>query len=477
MSSVPGSTPNDRTDMLVINPASTNPPPRDPNRHLHHFLLPLQLSQNQKQHKINALIDSGATFNIIDRELVKRLEFSCQPSRYPTSVTGPDGMVFSQVSEECQLQVTIKGHSESLVFEVGNIPSISVVLGRPWLRLHNPYIDWVQDTIMFRSNHCQSNCQQKPTVVIQGVKPTDTQDTVATIDNSKIPLVYRDYSDVFAKENAELLPEHRTFDCGIELVPNASPPPLRKLYQLSKSETDELRTYIQDMESKGFIRKSKSQFGAPVFYVPKKDGSRRLCVDYRGLNAITVKDRYPIPLTKQLLESLSQSTIFTKIDLRSAYHLVRIQPGDEHKTAFRCRYGHYEYLVMPFGLANAPSIFMRLIQQALSEYLDIFAVVYLDDILVYSRNVTDHVPHVRLVLASLRKFQLYAKLEKCDFHQESIEFLGYIISKDGFRMAPSKVKSIAEWPTPMSVKQVQSFLGLANFYRIFIRNFPRFVDL
>ena len=227
------------------------------------------------------------------------------------------------------------------------------------------------------------------------------------------------------------------------------------------------------MESKGFIRKSKSQFGAPVFYVPKKDGSRRLCVDYRGLNAIIVKDRYPIPLTKQLLESLSQSTIFTKIDLRSAYHLVRIQPGDEHKTAFRCRYGHYEYLVMPFGLANAPSIFMRLIQQALSEYLDIFAVVYLDDILVYSRNVTDHVPHVRLVLASLRKFQLYAKLEKCDFHQESIEFLGYIISKDGFRMAPSKVKSIAEWPTPMSVKQVQSFLGLANFYRIFIKNFSK----
>ena len=191
------------------------------------------------------------------------------------------------------------------------------------------------------------------------------------------------------------------------------------------------------------------------------------------MNQVTVKNRYPLPLIPELLDRLSQASIFTKIDLRSAYNLVRIRPGDEWKTAFRCRYGHYEYLVMPFGLTNAPAVFQNLINDVLREYLDQFVIAYLDDILIFSNTKEQHISHVELVLQKLRQHKLYAKLEKCVFHQDTIEFLGYIVGKNGVRMDPAKVSSITSWPVPTSVRDVQCFLGFANFYRQFISNFSQ----
>ena len=209
----------------------------------------------------------------------------------------------------------------------------------------------------------------------------------------------------------------------------------------------------------------------PQFYSLRKNSTLRLCVDYRGLNNITTRNRYPLPIIPQFLEQLASAGVFTKVDLRGAYNLVRIKPGDEWKTAFRTRYGHYEYIVMPFGLTNAPAIFQHMMNDIFRSYLDRFVVCYLDDLLIYSANQSEHQEHVRLVLEKLREVGLYAKLEKCKFNVSQVEFLGYIVTEKGVRMDPEKVKAVLNWATPISVKGLQSFLGFSNFYRTFIKNY------
>ena len=188
---------------------------------------------------------------------------------------------------------------------------------------------------------------------------------------------------------------------------------------------------------------------------------------------MTKKNRYPLPLISGLLEQLGRARIFTKIDLRGAYNLVRIKEGDEWKTAFRTRYGHFEYNVMPFGLTNAPAVFQHMMNDIFREHLDDFVVIYLDDILIFSKNEEEHEKHVRLVLEKLRKRGLYAKLEKCLFHQTEMEFLGFIATTEGLKMDPKKVEAIVSWEVPKTVRDVQCFLGFANFYQIFIKNYSQ----
>ena len=241
----------------------------------------------------------------------------------------------------------------------------------------------------------------------------------------------------------------------------------------SEQELKVLKDYIEESLQKGHIRPSSSPCGAPVLFVKKKDGSLRLCVDYRSLNAITIKDRYPLPLIDTLLDRLKNAKIFTALDLRGAYNLVRVKEGDEWKTAFRTRYGHYEYLVMPFGLSNAPAVFQRLMNDLFRDFTDKFVVIYLDDILIYSDNLAEHVHHVRRVLEILLKNNLYCKFSKCEFHVKQVQFLGYIVSSDGLSMDSNKIKTILDWERPNNVTEVQSFLGFANYYRRFIRNFAK----
>ena len=216
-------------------------------------------------------------------------------------------------------------------------------------------------------------------------------------DLSGVPPEYHEFADVFSKTKADILPEHRPYDLKITLEEGATPP-LGPIYSLSKIELDTLRDYIEENLRSGFIRPSNSPCGAPVLFVKKKDGSLRLCVDYRGLNKITRKDRYPLPLVSDLLDAPRKARIYTKIDLRHAYNLVRIAPGDEWKTAFRTRYGSFEWLVMPFGLSNAPAAFQRFVNEVFADLLDVCVVVYLDDILIYSDNPDEHRAHVREVL-------------------------------------------------------------------------------
>ncbi|XP_063782381.1 uncharacterized protein LOC134932160, partial [Pseudophryne corroboree] len=282
------------------------------------------------------------------------------------------------------------------------------------------------------------------------------------------------FADVFSKKVAEVLPPHRPYDCAIDLLPNAKLPKSR-LYSLSRPETQAMAEYIQENLAKGFIRPSQSPVGSGFFFVGKKDGSLRPCIDFRELNRITIKNSYPLPLISVLFDQLRTATIFSKIDLRGAYNLIRIREGDEWKTAFNTHSGHYEYLVMPFGLCNAPAVFQDFMNDVLREYLDRFLVVYLDDILIFSHSLEEHQKHVRLVLQKLRDHRLGAKLEKCEFEVQQIAFLGYIISPEGFQMEGSKVQAVLDWVQPTSLKALQRFLGFANFYRRFIAGFSSIV--
>jgi hypothetical protein len=285
-----------------------------------------------------------------------------------------------------------------------------------------------------------------------------------------VPDCYRDLAKVFSKSHANVLPEQRPYDCPIDLKENAVPP-FKPLYNLTQPEMKALQTYIQENLEKKFIQPSRSPAGAPIFFVTKKDGDLRPCVDYRGLNAITIKNRYPLPLLDNMIDQLRGAKFFTKLDLRGAYNLVRVREGDEWKTAFRCRYGHYEYKVMPFGLTNAPAVFQGMMNDILAEFLDRSVINYLDDILIYSADLETHKTHVRQVLERLLENQLYVKAEKCAFHQKEVTFLGFVIYGDGVRMDPDKTAAIKDWVTPTSLSKLRRFLGFANFYRRFVPNY------
>ncbi|KAL0556624.1 hypothetical protein IC582_005138 [Cucumis melo] len=242
---------------------------------------------------------------------------------------------------------------------------------------------------------------------------------------------------------------------------------------MAPAELKELKVQLQELLDKGFIRPSVSPWGAPVLFVKKKDGSMRLCIDYRELNKVTVKIRYPLPRIDDLFDQLQGATVFSKIDLRSGYHQLRIKDEDVPKTAFRSRYGHYEFIVMSFGLTNAPTVFMDLMNRVFREFLDTFVIVFIDDILIYSKTEAEHEKHLRMVLQTLRDNKLYAKFSKCEFWLKQVSFLGHVVSKAGVSVDPAKIEAVTGWTRLSTVSEVHSFLGLAGYYRRFVENFSR----
>ncbi|KAI3809203.1 hypothetical protein L1987_25173 [Smallanthus sonchifolius] len=285
-----------------------------------------------------------------------------------------------------------------------------------------------------------------------------------------IPII-RDFPEVFP-EDLSGLPPVRQVEFRIDLIPGANPV-ARAPYRLAPSEMQELASQLQELSDKGFICPSHSPWGAPVLFVKKKDGSFRMCIDYRELNKLTIKNRYPLPRIDDLFDQLQGSTYFSKIDLRSGYHQLRVQEEDIPKTAFHTRYGHYEFMVMPFGLTNAPAIFMDLMNRVCKPYLDKFVIVFIDDILIYSKTKTDHEQHLKLVLDLLRKEQLYAKFSKCEFWLKEVQFLGHIVNEKGIHVDPAKIEAVKNWSIPKTPTEVRSFLGLTGYYRRFISNFSK----
>ncbi|KAK3508456.1 hypothetical protein QTP70_029425 [Hemibagrus guttatus] len=308
-------------------------------------------------------------------------------------------------------------HREHLAFYVTSSPANPVILGFPWLRQHDPQISWHKGKLVRWSVRCLIKCLHEP-VSRPCLSPV-----------------------VESRKRAAHLPAHRPWDCAIDLLPNTSPPKGR-VYPLSLPEARAMEEYIEEALALGHIRPSTSPAAAGFFFMGKKDGGLRPCIDYRGLNTITVP-----------------------------YNLVKIREGDKWKTAFHTTHGHYEYLIMPFGLTNAPAVFQSLINEVFQDILGKWVIAYIDDILVYSTSLEEHVHHVQAVLSRLQQNHLYIKPEKCEFHRTTITFLGYVISQQGVEMNLTKVHVVTEWPNPTMIKELQQFLGFANFYRRFIRNY------
>ena len=284
--------------------------------------------------------------------------------------------------------------------------------------------------------------------------------------------IFKEYEDVFPEKLPKGKPAERDVEHEIRVEEDAKPQS-RPPYKLSPAERDEVEAQIADLLAQGFIQPSCSPYGAPVLFVPKKDGRWRMCIDYRALNKQTVKDKYPLPRVDELLDRLGGNSYFTKLDLASGYHQIAMKDNSIERTAFRTHLGHYEFLVMPFGLTNAPATFQRLMNKIFRNELGDFILVFLDDILIYSKTLEDHYRHIRTALDRLREAKLYGRLHKCDWVQDKVEYLGFDVSAAGVEPSKEKVKAVATWPRPSSVRDVRAFLGLASFYRRFIRNFSR----
>ncbi|CAI7783315.1 unnamed protein product, partial [Closterium sp. NIES-53] len=287
-----------------------------------------------------------------------------------------------------------------------------------------------------------------------------------------IQKLLEEFKDVLPDDLPDQLPPYRTHQHEIIEEPG-SKPTFPAPYRFSPTELADMKKQIEYLLDKGLIRPSTSPYGAPVLFTPKPDGSLRMCIDYRALNKQTIKNKYPIPRIDNLLDQLRGATVFSKLDLRSGYWQIRMADNSIHKTVFRTRYGSYEYLVMPFGLTNAPATFQAEMNHILRPLLDECVVVYLDDILIYSRDMKQHIKHLRRVFEILRREKFYVKLSKSEFALKKVQFLGHMVSTQGVHVDPKKIKSVRTWKTPENVKDLQQFLGFANYYNRFVPQYAK----
>ncbi|KAK1617173.1 hypothetical protein QYE76_022690 [Lolium multiflorum] len=369
----------------------------------------------------------------------------------PNNPNNRSGRLFHMSAEEAQEAPDV-------------VLGLEVVLGMDWMSKHHGLIDCAKKAITMTSStgvlveHISEKLPRKFTCNQSLTKPTLDQ----------IRVVCR-YSDVFP-DDLPGMPPDRDIEFIIELIPGTGPI-AQRAYSMNPAELVELKKQLDDMLAKGLIRPSASPWRSPVLFVDKKDGTIRLCTDYRKLNDVTIKNKYPLPKIEDLFDQLTGATVFSKIDLRTGYHQLKIRASDIPKTAFTTRYGLYEYNVMSFGLTNAPAYFMNLMNKIFMNFLDKFVVVFIDDILIYSKTEEEHEQHLEMVLETLREHQLYAKFSKCEFWLREVGFLGHILSAGGIAVDPSKIKTVAEWKAPTTQTEVRAFLGLAGYYRRFVEGF------
>ncbi|KAL0533979.1 hypothetical protein IC582_028255 [Cucumis melo] len=439
-------------------------------------------------HYALVLFDSGSSHSFISSAFVLHARLEVEPLHHVLSVSTPSGecMLSKEKVKACQIEIA--GHLIEVTLLVLDMLDLDVILGMDWLAANHASIDCSRKEVTFNPPSTASfkfkggGSKSLPQVISAiraskllsqgtwGILASVVDTREADVSLSSEPVV-RDYPDVFPEELPGL-PPHREVEFAIELEPGTVPIS-RAPYRMAPAELKELKVQLQELLDKGFIRPSVSPWGAPVLFVKKKDGSMRLCIDYRELNKVTVKNRYPLPRIDDLFDQLEGATVFSKIDLRSGYHQLRIKDGDVPKTAFRSRYGHYEFIVMSFGLTNAPAVFMDLMNRVFREFLDTFVIVFIDDILIYSKTEAEYEEHLRMVLQTLRDNKLYAKFSKCEFWLKQVSFLGHVVSKAGVSVDPAKIEAVTGWTRPSTVSEVCSFLGLAGYYRRFVENFSR----
>ncbi|GJT19805.1 putative reverse transcriptase domain-containing protein [Tanacetum coccineum] len=356
-----------------------------------------------------------------------------------------------KVIKGCKLE--IEGH----VFDIDLIPfghgSFDVIIGKDWLSNYKAEIICHEEVVRIplpdgKVLRVLGERPEEKARLFMGAKAGDKKQEEI--------VVVRDFPEVFS-DDLSGLPPIREIEFRIELILGATPV-AKSPYRLAPSELEELSGQLKELQDKGFIRPSSSPWGAPVLFVKKNDGSFRMCIDYRELNKLTVKNRYPLSRIDDLFDQLQGSQFFSKIDLRSGYHQLRVHEDDIPKTAFRTRYGYFEFTVMPFGLTNAPTIFMDLMNRVCRPYLDKFVIVFIDDILIYSKTQEEHVEHLRLVLKLLKKEKLYAKFSKCEFWLREVKFLGHVINGNEIHVDPSKIEAIKNWKAPRTpTKKCKTF--------------------
>ena len=452
------------------------------------------------------LIDSGSSGNFVSSNWISQYSMQLQPSQ--AEVRLANGVCIPTLGVLPAAHLAIGSYQTALPLTAAAIEGYDVILGQPWLRQINPAIDWASGRVVItqrtrmhtlRALDAADNPDAGIHVInavtfLREAHPTD-EVYLLTVNSASAPptganppanappwqrlppgtdpqavRLVKLFADLFPTDLPTGLPPQRGRDYTIDLEPGHAPP-CPHVYRLAPDELEELRTTLDSLLQKKFIQPSTSPFGAPILFVKKKDGTKRMVIDYRALNKITIKNKYPLPLIDELLDMVSGSTIWTSLDLMSGYHQVRVAAEDTHKTAFRTRYGSYEFRVMPFGVTNAPSHFSAMMMDVLRPFLDKFVVVYIDDILIYSKSPEEHAEHVRLVLQRLRQHKLYAKLSKCAFFQRKVKFLGYVLTPEGITPDPSKLQAVQQWPVPTTVQAVQRFLGFANFYRRFVKDY------
>jgi hypothetical protein len=388
-------------------------------------------------HPAVILFYSGASHTFISKKFVEKYCIPCIESREGFIIHLPGGQIFNkEVTFHVQVTLVERDFPTNMIVLKGQ--DIVVILGMNWLAQHKAILNTDLRTIRLSYGH------EEVLLSIPVAIPAKPFGRVyeAIIPEIQDISVVCEFLDVFPEDLPGLHPE-RDVEFVIELKLGMSPIS-RRSYRMPPNELAELKTQLQDLLEKGFIRPSSSPWGCPAIFVKKKDQTLLMCVDYRPLNEVTIKNKYPLPRIDILFDQLTRARVFSKIDLRSGYHQIRIRPEDIPKTAFTTRYGLFEYLVMSFGLTNAPAHFTYLMNSVFMPDLDKFVVVFIDDILIYSKNEEEHAQHLRIVLTRLREHQLYAKFSKCTFWLEEIQFLGHVLSAKGIAVDPSKVKDIRE---------------------------------
>ncbi|GKA19127.1 reverse transcriptase domain-containing protein, partial [Tanacetum coccineum] len=419
-------------------------------------------------HYASVLFDSGAERSFVSLEFTPFIDIAPAALNTSYEVELADGKIVSTntVLRGCTLALF------SHVFKIDLLPtrlgSFDVIVGMDWLSYHRAVIVCYEKIVRIPLPNGEI-------LEIHGERPEKDPNSLSCIkaDEKKLDDIrtVRDFPEVFPDDLAGL-PPVREIEFRIDLIPGALPV-VKSPYRLAPSEMQELSNQLKELQEKGFIRPSHSPWGAPVLFVKKKDGALRMCIDYRELNKLTIKNRYPLPRIDDLFDQLQGACCFSKIDLRSGYHQLRVREEDIPKTAFRTRYGHFEFTVMPFGLTNAPAVFMDLMNRVCKPYLDKFVIVFIDDILIYSKSEEEHETHLKTILDLLKEEKLYAKFSKCEFWLKEVQFLGHVVNRNGIHVDPSKVESVKNWKTPESPTEIRSFLGLAGYYRRFIENFSK----
>ncbi|QRW10167.1 Transposon Tf2-7 polyprotein [Ceratobasidium sp. AG-Ba] len=447
---------------------------------------------------IPTLVDSGSSKNFLDINFARDNKIPLISLVNPRTVIAIDGKELpNKIKNKATLEVEIEGRTFDITFFVMDLGDTDMILGLDWLQEADPDINWKTLEISWKG------------------RPITAK---AGNDLPTIPEEFMEFIDVFSEELFKKLPEHRSFDlemsrrkfaefrlwhaefrrflvvsapapapaCGkpkfrrnagifqyFDFAEGSDLPKPAKVYPLSPIESRTIKEFIDQELADGKIRPSKSPIASPCFFVKKKDGSLRLVTDYRKINNITIPDQFPMPLQVELVDQVKNAKIYSKLDLRWGFNNIRIKEGDEWKTAFRTAYGIYEYLVMPFGLKNAPAVLQRMMNDIFRHLLGVTVVVYMDDILIFSEKEEDHAEHVKEVLKILRENNLYTKLSKCEFFVKKVIFLGLVITPEGISMEEEKIKAIMEWGAPRKIKEVQAFLGFVNFYRRFIAKFSK----